>query len=718
MKRTLLLATTCLVAALTYAAPTPSGQWELRATVRPYADLGQTLGSMYNCRTFDGAVYANQIGSSAHRCFARYPSGSSTMAAGVVPAINEHRMVAPFRGAYKATYMLGTGGANTEMTTFATTFTEYTFDGYGAVTAETIDGQVVESFDWVDEDTIISTCYMSGQRKKLYLTDVTAEPFTLTRNTSWNPDGYITSAATTRIRNVRVGETYTNYAYYGDNGAADNPKVYALNLTTGVEKEIGTWNGSLKAGTAGGAATGSWGLWTVVERGGYLYLQSSDDGIQVFSMTDATTMGALVTSYSKAELDAATGGTPAYYGFDVAPDGARLLLGGYTGCVYELQKKGAPYLPNQLQLRVVIDLAADLGIAGNSIFNPRFFDGLDYINQINVFGFGVYPSGSPVASVLVTNTGVLEHRMLAPFRGALRSTYLLASSQGYTPVNAIFSRYDFNSTNRVDATTPDSQTAEGFDWVDDDTIIYTVYSPSGNRKRLYLVDVVAEPFALNRNTAWNPDGYITTGVSTRIRNVRVGDVYSGYAYYGDGNVNSSPNFYAVNLATGAETLLGNAGELTGGGSYGLWTVLERGGFLYVQTTDNGIQVYNLSGPTKLGVLHAVYDRITLDSITGYYGQCWGLDVTPDNKRLLLSATGGRAYELGPPSLSIARSGTDVLLSWPLSVTAVAIQASTSLAATNFADLDPQPIITPVEKFNSAQLPATEPIQFFRLRRTP
>ena len=195
---------------------------------------------------------------------------------------------------------------------------------------------------------------------------------------------------------MRVGEIYPNYAYYGDNQVSANPKVYALNLTTGVATEVGNWNGTLKAGTAGGAATGSWGLWTVVERGGYLYLQSSDDGIQVYSMTGPTTLGSLYTAYSKAELDAATGGTPAYYGFDVAPGGVRLLLGGYTGSVYELQKQGAPYLPSQLQLRVTTDLATDLGIAANSIFNPRYFDGNLYVNQINVNGWGIYRSGSPV----------------------------------------------------------------------------------------------------------------------------------------------------------------------------------------------------------------------------------------------------------------------------------------------------------------------------------
>jgi hypothetical protein len=49
-------------------------------------------------------------------------------------------------------------------------------------------------------------------------------------------------------------------------------------------------------------------------------------------------------------------------------------------------------------------------------------------------------------------------------------------------------------------------------------------------------------------------------------------------------------------------VLGDAGSLTGTGSFGLWTVVERGGLLYVQTTDNGIQVYEMNSATSLGQL--------------------------------------------------------------------------------------------------------------------
>jgi len=397
---------------------------------------------------------------------------------------------------------------------------------------------------------------------------------------------------------------------------------------------------------------------------------------------------------------------------------AKILLPAIA-CLVASLTQAQPLPPEQLQLRVTIQLASDAGMSGNSTFNPRFFDGFVYVNQITVPGFGRYPSGSGAPALVVNNTGVpLEHRMVAPFRGALRSTYLLGSSMGLAPGTTTFSRYDFDGNNRVDVNTPDSQTAEGFDWVDDDTIIYTVYNPSGNRKRLYLVDVVADPFSLQVNTTWNATGYLTTSVGTRIRNVRVGDVYRGYAYYGDGNQNNNPNFYALNLATGAETLLGNAGALTGSGSFGVWTVLERGGYLYVQTTDNGIQVFSMTSATTLGPLHAVYAKADLDAVTGYTGQYYGLDVTPDGKQLLLGAAGGLIYELGQPILSISRMGADLFLSWPATVTAVAIQASPSLYPPAFADLDPQPFVGVLEKLNVAQVLLGEGNMFFRLRKAP
>ena len=284
-----------------------------------------------------------------------------------------------------------------------------------------------------------------------------------------------------------------------------------------------------------------------------------------------------------------------------------------------------------------------------------------------------------------------------------------------------FSRYDFDGLNRVDAVVPGDQTSEGFDWVDEDTIIYTSYSPSANRKRLSLATVVAEPFSVIADTTWNANGYVTTSVSTRIRNVRVGDVYSGYAYYGDAGQNNNPNFYAINLGTGEETLLGNAGQLTGGGSFGIWTVIERGGKLYVQTTDNGIQVYEMASATSLGALQTTYTKEDLDTATGYTGQYWGLDVLADGRTFVVGDAQGRAHELAvlvveSIELEIERSGGNVVISWPESVEGAVLQASSSVSAGGFEDMDPQPAVVAENGRLSVTLPVDEEMQFFRLRK--
>ncbi len=233
-----------------------------------------------------------------------------------------------------------------------------------------------------------------------------------------------------------------------------------------------------------------------------------------------------------------------------------------VACLVASLAQAAPYLPEQLQLRVTVQPSFDLSIAGNTMYNPRFFDGKIYANQINNPCFGRYPSGSITPEVVVNNSGnlALEHRMVAPFRGAYRTNYMIGSSSAAASTTT-FARYDFDGNNPVTVDSPDTLTVDAFDWVDDDTIIYAIYT-SGSRNKLYLADVAAEPFTVTKNTTWNANGFITTSVTTRIRNVRKGDVYSGYAYYGDAGQNGNPNFYALNLVTSVETLLGNAGTLS------------------------------------------------------------------------------------------------------------------------------------------------------------
>ena len=703
------LGVACMAASLAQAEPYLSAQLRLRSTLQPSQDMGVGANSMYNPRFFDGKIYGNQINTP---CFGRYPIGSSVpevLVNNTTSLVMEHRMVAPFRGANRTNYLLGSSAAISP----STTFTRYHFDGTNPVTVNSPDLQQADSFDWVDDNTIIYADYSSGNRKRLYLATVVAEPFSVTAKPTWNASGYINTSVSTRIRNIRVGEVYSGYAYYGDGGQNTDPKFYAINLATGAETLLGN------LGTLTGS--GSFGLWTVVERGGYLYVQTTDNGIYVYQMTGATTLGPLYTTYGKAELDAINGYTGAqYWGFDVTAGGKKLLLAGAQGKVFELGGAGVPYRAEELQLRVMVSPSADLGIGANTMYNPRLFDDKIYANQINTPCFGRYPSGSTNAEVLVNNVGTsFEHRMVGPFRGPNRFTYMLGSSHVITTPVATFTRYDWDGSNPTTVDTPDLLLAAGWDWVDNDTIIYSIYT-SGSRNKLYLADVVADPFAVTLNPTWNANGYIVSSVTTRIRNVRVGDVYRGYAYYGDAGQNSNPNFYALDLATGTETLLGNLGTLTGSGSFGLWTVVERDGYLYVQTTDNGVFVYGMTNATTLGPLYTTYTKEQLDAATGNTGaQYFGFDATVDGKRLLLGALQGKVFELeGRPPLDIARSGSTIVLSWPASVAAQVIQSSASLAPGSFSDLIPQPTIIQDGEMKTASLPVGSTNTFLRLRKGP
>ena len=109
--------------------------------------------------------------------------------------------------------------------------------------------------------------------------------------------------------------------------------------------------------------------------------------------------------------------------------------------------------------------------------------------------------------------------MVAPFRGANRTVYRLGSS-GANNNTTQFTRYDFDGQTPVVDFVPDDQAAESFDWVDENTIIYTTYSPSANRKRLSLAQVIAEPFLVTADTRWNADGFIETRATSRIRKIR------------------------------------------------------------------------------------------------------------------------------------------------------------------------------------------------------
>ena len=169
-----------------------------------------------------------------------------------------------------------------------------------------------------------------------------------------------------------------------------------------------------------------------MERGGYLYLQSSDDGIQVYSMTGPTTMGAMVASYSKEQLQAITGGgSVPYYGFDVAADGEGLILGDFLGNVFELQRR-APVPVGAMAAPRDRPALRRLHRPDNQtpLTTRAIFDGNIYATQISDAPpyrcFGYY-DGATLAFLGGAIPAVNEHRMLGRLRGPGGSTYLMGS---------------------------------------------------------------------------------------------------------------------------------------------------------------------------------------------------------------------------------------------------------------------------------------------------
>ena len=307
--------------------PMPSGSLRVRTVI----DVGEDLAaasSMYNPRSFGGKNYVTQI-NSPQRGVVCYPAGS-TIYEGLadIGSGAESRMACAFPA---ADYVLLAGGADNDY--LSRIDPDLNLDS--RVFATNL-GVRPSSYDWVDDDTIIHNSYQSGLRSNLYLTDVTADPFAVAANTSWNGNGYATTAATTRIRNVRVGDTYSGYAYYGDAGIS-TAGFWAINLATGVSTQLGTLNVT---------GDGSWGLWTVKEVDGFLYVHTTHDGIYVYTMTDATTLGDLYTQYTKETLDALAEDTNPNWGFDVTDGGARMLLSAGQGRVIEIVDPRLATAPN------------------------------------------------------------------------------------------------------------------------------------------------------------------------------------------------------------------------------------------------------------------------------------------------------------------------------------------------------------------------------------
>jgi len=303
------------VTTLALGVPLPSGSLRVGTVI----DIGNDLGyrsSMYNPRSFGDKNYIVQINNKGFGC---YPVDSAVYEA---LCSNEDgfgtRMAGPFP---TADYVLTAGDAGNDL--FSRFDPNLSLDT--RVFAMNLDVRP-SSYDWVDDDTIIHNSYKSGLRTNLYLTDVNPDPFQVTPNTSWNANGYVTTGATTRIRNVRMGDVYNGYAYYGDAGT-ENAGFWAIDLATGVSTQLGTLNVT---------GDGSWGLWTVKEVDGLLYVHTTHDGIYIYNMTDATTLGTLHTRYTKDKLDALAEDTNPNWGFDVVDDGSRMLLSAGLGRVIEI----------------------------------------------------------------------------------------------------------------------------------------------------------------------------------------------------------------------------------------------------------------------------------------------------------------------------------------------------------------------------------------------
>lgn len=302
--------------------------------------------------------------------------------------------------------------------------------------------------------------------------------------------------------------------------------------------------------------------------------------------------------------------------------------------------------------KLVVTAAMDTGSAldgANSNYNPRHFAGSNFVLQINTNGVVRYDTGTDVAAMVAPLDGGLggQARMWSAMDGGSSTDWVLLAGGAN---EEFFSRLPYNAENtdaRVFAGAANRE-PNSFDWVDNDTIIYSSYE---TRSTLYLADVTADPFTVTTNTTWNVDGAVTTAAG-RIRNVRVGDVYNTHAYYAEAAVDSNATVWSLDLATGESTSVGAIEQVSGDGSWGLWTIKEVDGYLYVHTSHDGVYVYEMEDATTLGPLFTQYTKETLDGLMSAAGGTvspnWGFDVV-NNGSLMLLGGNGMVIEIGADS---------------------------------------------------------------------
>lgn len=159
-----------------------------------------------------------------------------------------------------------------------------------------------------------------------------------------------------------------------------------------------------------------------------------------------------------------------------APDNSQYAIA-LLGLFWYLHPSGAlsaPIPTDQLQSTATVRVYEDLGYI-NTVYNPRHFEGQNYAGQLTLGGqqgIAMYPEGSdePVGVRLLDDLDTGEARMWSPMQGGSSTEYaLLAGGSNETQ----FSRVDLPSlTNRV-FSGPANIEPNSFDWVDNDTIVYT-----------------------------------------------------------------------------------------------------------------------------------------------------------------------------------------------------------------------------------------------------
>jgi len=517
-------------------APVPAGAFKLkRMMTLPNA------GSAYNPRICDGEVFGVDILSPYSA--GRFLDGSTTPDVGVSD-ISETRMISPLGGTSK-TWILSAGGG---------TAAYFSLWDYATMTNRVYDKAMAinpNAFDWVDGDTIISASYKSGERNRLYLVDITADPFTVTTNTLWNDNGYVavTTPSTPRIRTVSVGDLYSGYAYFGSSGvnAAD---FWAINLANGQATHLGT-----RAVTG----DGSWGLWTVKEVGGYLYLHTTHDGIYVYKLTNATTLGPLFTHHTKAQINKLTVDTP-NYGFDVSDGGQRMVVGVGTTGIAEFE----PVVkPPEVRWQTTRTGTGNI-YYGGAVKDHQFYTGQIYI------GPQVWDSAGNLVNGYVTNTASKCSVPLGPY------VFFSYNDGGIYRIDKDW------QTNLVGPINPGNTGPEAL--ATDGDHLYTNDDNNRGFIHKYKVNNGIGGFTLT--------GVWPTPAQTGLKRIRGLSYHNGKLYAAD---TGGTNVVEVDATTGVST---NIITLPADGAY---QAVRSGNRIYVVGLDDHLHVYATDGTSWTAV---------------------------------------------------------------------------------------------------------------------